>query len=216
MTGKIKTLSYDSLARTISVLFHPLLMPVYGMLIIFSSSTPFGVLPPNVKRLLLLIVAVNNIFIPISLLPFLMHMNFISEWNLGNKEERKVPMIISTILYATTSYIIFRFPIPHFLKSFFFSTFLLSLIVTIVNFRWKISLHSVGLGALLALILYVAFRMYSPLAWYIVLAVIVSGLVLSSRLQLNAHSPRQVWFGFITGFTGLTIFLYIFQHLIYS
>jgi hypothetical protein len=190
-------------------------MPVYGMMIIFSSSTPFGVLPPNVKRLLLLIVAVNNILIPVSLLPFLMHMKFISEWKLDNKEERKVPMIIATILYATTSYIIFRFPIPHFIKSFVYSAFLLSLVVTILNFRWKISLHAVGTGALMAVVLYLAYRMYSPVTWYIVLVSIVTGLVLSSRLQLNAHSPRQVWYGFITGFTGLTICLYIFQHLIY-
>lgn len=213
MDGKIKSISYESVAKTISVLFHPLLMPVYGMLIIFSSSTPFGVLPPNVKRLLLLIVAVNNILVPISLLPFLMHMNFISEWNLGNKEERKVPMIIATILYATTSYIVFRFPIPYFLKSFIYSAFLLSLIVTIVNFRYKISLHAVGTGALMGVILYLAYRMYSPVVWYIVLGSVVTGLVLSSRLQLNAHNPRQVWSGFITGFAGLTIFLYIFQHL---
>jgi hypothetical protein len=191
-------------------------MPVYGLLIIFSSSTPFGVLPPNVKRLMLLIVAVNNILVPISLLPFLMHMNFISEWNLGNKDERKVPMIIATILYATTSYIIFRFPVPHFLKSFFYSTFLLSLVVTIVNFRWKISLHAVGTGALMAVIMYVAFRMYSPVAWYLVFSAVVSGLVLSSRLQLNAHTPRQVWSGFVTGLAGLTVSLYIFQHLIYG
>jgi hypothetical protein len=161
-------------------------------------------------------VAVNNIFIPVSLLPFLMHMKFISEWNLGKKEERKVPMIIATILYATTSYIIFRFPIPHFLKSFFYSTFLLSVIVTIVNFKWKISLHAVGTGALMAVIMYVAFRMYSPLAWYLVLSTVVSGLVLSARLLLNAHNPREVWTGFFTGVAGLSAFLYIFQHLFYS
>ena len=105
-----------SFAKAVSVLFHPLLMPVYGMAIILSPGMPLGFLPPEVKKLLLIILVVNNVFLPVSLLPFLMQMNFISSWTLAEREERAVPMIITTILYAASSYIIYRFQVPHFLK----------------------------------------------------------------------------------------------------
>jgi membrane-associated phospholipid phosphatase len=52
--------------------------------------------------------------------------------------------------------------------------------------------------------------MLTPLEWYLISAVIAGGLVLSSRLKLNLHSPLQVWMGLVTGFLGLTLFMILF------
>ncbi len=197
-------------AQVISIIFHPLLIPVYGMAIIFSAPTLFGYLPFTVKKLLFFIVLINNVLVPISLLPFLRYRNIISSWTIFKREERTVPLIIATLLYSTTSYIIYRFPLPVFLKSCIFAAAFVSLIVTLVNFRWKISLHSVGAGYLLALVLLLSFKMYTPLLWYLISAVFAGGLVMSASLRLNFHNPHQVWFGFLTGFFGLTLFMMFF------
>ena len=206
--------SLDRLAKIISIVFHPLLMPVYGLAIIFSAPTLFGYLPFNVKRLLILIMLVNNVLLPLSLLPFFIHRNIISSWTIIERKERNIPLIISTLLYCTSSFIIFRFPIPVFLKSFIFGASILSLIVTVINFWWKISLHSVGAGALISLVLILSLKMLTPLEWYLIPVVIITGLVLSSRLKLNLHSPAQVWIGLFTGFFGLSLFMMLFQQLI--
>jgi hypothetical protein len=199
------------LARIISGVFHPLLMPVYGMLIIFSAPTLFGYLPFEVKRLLLLIVLINNVLLPLSLLPFFRYRKIISSWTIENRRERIIPLLIASILYSTTSYIIYNFPIPGFLKSFIFTSAFLSILVTVINFWWKISLHSVGAGALLALVLLLSLKMYTPLFWYLIPVIMAAGLVLSSRLKLDAHNPMQVWFGFFTGFLGLSLFMILSQ-----
>lgn len=201
----------DRYAKIVSIIFHPLLMPVYGLAIMLSPYTPLGYLPPNIKRLLFLILVVNNVILPVSLMPFLMQMNFISSWTLREREERAVPMIIGTILYATSFYIIYRFPVPFFLKSFVFSTFLMSFILTIVNFRWKISLHAVGAGALISMILLLSLKMYYPLFNFFLLSVMAGGLILSSRLYLGFHNPPQVWAGFFSGLTGISLFMLFFQ-----
>jgi hypothetical protein len=200
----------DKLAKIISVIFHPLFMPVYGMVIIFSAPTLLEYLPFTVKRILLFIVLINNVLLPLSLLPFFRYRNIISSWTINNRRERIIPLLITTILYSTTSFIIFRFPVPGFLKSFFLAAAFLSLMVTVINFRWKISLHSVGAGALIAIVLLLSFKMYSPLMWYLISVIIAGGLILSSRLRLNYHNPQQVWFGFITGFLGLSLFMLFF------
>jgi hypothetical protein len=202
--------SFSTLAKIITVIFHPLLMPVYGMAIIFSAPTLFGYLPFPVKKLLFLILLVNNVLLPLSMLPFFIHMNIISSWSLSDRKERIIPLVITTILYCTTSFIIFRFPIPVFFKSFIYATAFLSLIVTVINFRWKISLHSVGAGALIALVIILSLKMFTPLVWYLISAVIAGGLILSSRLKLNFHNPQQVWFGFFTGIIGLALFMMFF------
>ena len=194
----------NNLAKIISIVFHPLFMPLYGMAIIFSAPTLFGYLPFNVKKLLLLIMLVNNVLLPLSLLPFFFHRQIISSWNLSERKDRNYPLIFATLLYGTTSYIIYKFPIPVFLKSFIFATAILSLIVTLINFRWKISLHSVGAGALIAIILILSLKMLAPMEWYIIASVVAAGLTLSARLFLNQHSPQQVWAGLATGFFGLT------------
>jgi len=204
----------EKTAKIISVVFHPLLMPVYGLAIIFSAPTLFGYLPFNVKRLLILIVLVNNVLLPLSLLPFFIHWNIISSWTIIERKERNIPLIMSTLLYCTTTFIIFRFPVPVFLKSFIFGASILSLIVTVINFWWKISLHSVGAGALISLVLILSMKMLTPLEWYLIPVVIITGLVLSSRLKLNLHSPAQVWIGLFTGFFGLYLFMMLFQQLI--
>jgi hypothetical protein len=76
-----------------------------------------------------------------------------------------------------------------------------------INFWWKISIHAVGAGALLATIYALSMKMYTPLTWYLVTVILASGLVLSSRLRLNSHNPAQVWLGFLTGFIGISLFI---------
>jgi hypothetical protein len=197
-------------AKIISIIFHPLFMPVYGMLIIFSAPTLFGYLPFTVKKLLFLILLINNVLLPLSLLPFFKYRNIISSWTVESRKERILPLIITTLLYSSTSYIIMKFPIPVFLKSFVFAAFFISLTVTVINFWWKISIHSAGAGALAALVLILSLKMYSPLMWYMIAAVIAAGLVLSSRLKLDSHNPQQVWAGFMTGSFGLGLFMWFF------
>jgi hypothetical protein len=207
MTSEEPKDSIASLARIISIIFHPLLMPVYGLAIIFSAPTLFGYLPFQIKKLLFLIICINNVLLPLSLLPFLYHRKIITSWAITERKERNIPLILTSVLYCTTSYIIFRFPIPIFLKSFIFATAFLSIVVTAINFIWKISLHAVGAGALIALVLLLSLKMLTPLQWYLIPVIIAAGLILSSRLKLNFHSPQQVWFGLLTGFAGLALFM---------
>lgn len=200
----------DKLAKIISALFHPLFIPVYGMAIILSAPTLFEYLPFAVKKLLLIIILINNVFLPISLLPFFIHSNIISSWTINSRRERIIPLMITAILYSASSFIIFRFPIPFFLKSFILAATFLALMATVINFWWKVSLHSVGSGAIIGMVLILSFKMNTPLMWYLISVIIAGGLILSSRLRLNFHSPQQVWFGFLTGFLGLTLFMMFF------
>jgi hypothetical protein len=207
MTSEEPKDSVASLARIISIIFHPLLMPVYGLVIIFSAPTLFGYLPFQIKKLLFMIICVNNVLLPLSLLPFLYHRQIITSWSITERKERYIPLILTAVLYCTTSYIIFKFPIPIFLKSFIFATAFLSIVVTAINFIWKISLHAVGAGALIALVLLLSLKMLTPLQWYLIPVIISAGLILSSRLKLNFHSPQQVWLGLLSGFAGLALFM---------
>jgi len=198
------------LAKITSIVFHPLFMPLYGMLIIFSAPTLFGYLPFPVKRLLFLVLLINNVILPVSLMPLFYYRKIITSWSIDDRRERIIPLLITTLLYSSTLFIIYRFPVPAFIKSFIIAAFFLSLTVTVITFWWKISIHSVGAGALIGLVLILSFRMYTPLVWYLVATIVIGGMLLSSRLSLNLHDPLQVWGGFATGLAGLFLVMVLF------
>jgi hypothetical protein len=195
------------MAKIISIIFHPLLMSVYGILIIFSAPTPIGYLPVTVKKLLLLITLINNVLLPLSLIPYFRYRNIITSWAVEARKERMLPLLTTSFFYSVTAFISFKFNIPPFIKSFIFSATFLAICVTIISLWWKISIHSVGAGALTALVIVLSVKMYTPLTWFLLGVILVSGLVLSSRLWLNLHSPKEVWFGLLLGFLGSALFL---------
>jgi hypothetical protein len=202
--------SGNIIAKVISVVFHPLLMPVYGMLIIFSAPTLFGYLPIQVKKILFLIVLTDNVLLPISLMPWFRYRNIISSWMVTERKERILPLLTTSFFYSITVYIVMRFHIPLLIKSFIFTAALLSIAITIINFWYKISIHSAGIGALLALVIILSVKMHTPLTWFIIGVILSAGLVMTSRLWLNSHKPGEVWSGIILGtlVTGVILSLF--------
>jgi len=197
----------EKLAKIVSVVFHPLFMPLYGLAILMSAPTFLRYLPGEAKRILFMVVTINNVFIPLSLLPFLRYRNIISSYHISDRRERIIPLLTASILYCTTSFIVFRFQVPFFLKSFIFATSVVAIVLSMINFWWKISIHAAGAGALTATVIALAFRMHTPLTFYLLAVILVSGVILSARLKLNSHNPAQVWTGFLTGLIGIILFI---------
>ena len=197
----------EKLAKIVSVVFHPIFMPVYGLAILISAPTFLRYLPAEAKRIIFMVVVINNVLIPLSLLPFLRYRNLISSYHIGDRKERIIPLLTASILYCTTSFIVFSSQVPFFLKSFIFATSVVAIVVSMINFWWKISIHATGAGALTATVIALTFRMHTPLTFYLLAVILVSGVVLSARLRLNSHNPAQVWTGYFTGFMGIILFI---------
>jgi membrane-associated phospholipid phosphatase len=207
---KEKLNDYGILAKIVSFVFHPALMPLYGLTIILFAPTLLSYLPYGVKKIIFLIFLTNNVIISLSVIPFLRYRNIINSWEMEDKSERVIPLFIASVLYFVTTYILFKFQVPVFLKAYAFSSSILVLLCAVISTRWKISIHSVGSGALIATILLLSIKMYINLEGFIISALLISGLVLSARLKLNSHTPVQVYTGFITGFLVVGFFISLF------
>jgi hypothetical protein len=199
-----------NIAKIVSVIFNPLFIPLYGLLIIFMAPTLFWYIPFKVKKILFLVVATNNIFIPITLLPFFRYRNIISSWIIETRKDRIVPLLTVSVFYSITSFIIFRLQIPAFVKAFMFSMTFIAITLTIINFWWKISLYSAGAGALAGIIIILSLKMLVPLTWFLIPVILAGGLVLASRLKLNSHNSSEVYLGYLAGFAGMILFMQLF------
>ncbi len=199
------------LAKVVTVVFHPLFMPVYGLILIFITPTLYYYLPSEVKRILILILIVNNILLPVALIPFFRYRKIINSWTMGSRGDRIIPLIAVSVFYSFTSFMMMRFSIPVLIKAYFFSVSLLSLSILAINFFYKISIHSAGAGALTGLVTMLWIVMGVNLGWFLILVIIISGLVMTSRLMLNTHNPAQVYSGYLTGLAVVVVVMLFIQ-----
>jgi len=198
-------------ARVISVMFHPLFMPLYGLLIIFMAPTLFWYLPFKVKRIIFILILINNVLIPVSLIPFFRHRNIINSLIMEERTDRIIPLLAASLLYSITSFVMFRLQIPVFLKTWFYSISFLAVLLLLITLWYKVSIHAAAAGAMTGTILALSLKMSVSLGWFFMISVIVSGFILASRLKLNSHNPLQVYTGFLTGVAGISLFILFFQ-----
>jgi membrane-associated phospholipid phosphatase len=200
----------NKLARAISVIFQPLLIPTYGFIILFSLNTFFSLLiNPAAKWMILGVVFLTTFLFPAVMIYFMMRLGMISSLNLRNRQERVLPFLITGIFYYLVYYMLKQLQISPIYNYFMIGTTLVVVVAMIINFFWKISIHMISLGGVLGLFLGLTFVMMIDLTPLLILIIFISGLVGYSRLQLRAHTPAQVYTGFLTGFVVM-LSLYVF------
>jgi len=200
----------DRLAKIVSAIFHPLLMPLYGLLIIFTAPALYGYLPVQMKKIVFFIILIEDVLLPVMLISYFRFRNIITTWTMESRKERILPLITTSFFYIFSVYPTLRFHIPFFIKLFIICSAFLAVAVTIVNFWYKISIHATGAGALTALVMILSLRMHAPLTGLMIIVILISGLVMSSRLWLGSHTAGEVWSGFLLGTFGSCLCLCFF------
>lgn len=190
------------LSKGISFLFHPLLMPTY-LFAIMLSLFPTLLRHEELKWLFLGIVLITTFVIPVWVAFFFKHMGFIKSVYLKSRKERLLPFIATTIIYAIASYFFSTLNIDVFNvlpKMMLLMTVSIG-VTLIITFFWQISAHAIGISGILGVITRIAFSVESlELLLFLMIGIIISGFVMSARLQLNAHTTSQIYAGFGVGF----------------
>jgi len=197
----------EKISKAITYIYHPLIIPTLGMLVLFNSGTYLSYLPPDMKKWILLIVFLCTYVVPLAFIPFFLYQRMIMQIEMGSRRERYVPLVVSLVLYAFCYYIIRRISIPHLYHTFILSSLFAILATMIITFKYKISLHMVGAGGLVALIGFLAFYLKVNLQFFLGISVILAGITGTARIVLKAHSPDEIYSGFLTGFTVVLLTL---------
>ncbi len=190
----------EKLSKIISHIFHPLLIPTVGFLVLFYSGTYLSYLPFNIKAWITSIVFVCTFFIPLMFILFLRYQEIINNIQMKERKDRYLPIIIAFFLYVFCFYLIRRIDIPSMFYSFMLGGLICLLITFFITIRFKISIHMVGFGGLMALIIFISFYLKVNLSFYLILVIFFAGLTGTARLNLKAHTPFEVYSGFVLGF----------------
>jgi len=200
-----------TLAQIISWVMMPMLMPIYALMIVmFSPSQPIDLsagdslflIPLQNKIVLLLYYFMFAVFSPGILYLFLKKINVISSVEMENKEERKIPLVIMSLsclflFYILTSY---DFHLPKFIYGLCLSGTLIISLFIVINRFLKISLHAAGVGILSGFVLAYFFEQIYFKISILALVFIIAGLVITTRLYLEKHTPKELVLGYSISF----------------
>lgn len=195
------------LAIFVSYIFHPLWMPLYVMLIFWNINTKAMFISDDMVWLyILLVVFINTLLIPVLLFWMMKRLKIIESLHLDSQKDRIYPFAIIGIFYLTTWYVFSSLEIFTYLSLVFVLAAILVFLALAINFFWKISIHSMSMGAMSTAVLYLVAVHFIDVVWPVYLVFILSGLVGYARLKLKAHSSAQVYVGFVLGAAVLTVF----------
>jgi len=202
------------LAQSISFIFHPLFIPIYLVLLLFSLPViPVLRLTPIFEYVLIGLITINNILLPIASFYMLKRQGRIESLHMKTANERQMPYIFILFFYIITAFMLWRTnyldPIILFIPM---AAALTVLSIIPLNRYLKISAHLASAGSTIAYLFILHFYLNYNLLIPITIAIFIAGTMGSSRLYLKAHTNKEVYFGFFVGFsiTLLVGSLYLF------
>ena len=150
------------------------------------------------------LVFVMTFILPVANLLMFKTFGTLPSLQMSTQKERLVPFSFITIIYIAVT-IMFYYKVSHnvnFNKVMLIITGLI-LLATVATFFEKVSVHSLAICGAIGIMLPLNKAIENGVLLVpTILVIVTGGLVMSSRLYLNAHTPRQVLYGAVLGFSG--------------
>lgn len=195
-----------SAARIVSLILHPLFIPLYAFFITLAQTGHHRLqIPDHAQWTLFGLIVLLTAVLPLLVFYVMLRMNMISSLHMPYRQERNVPILITALSFYLTYQMLNILGIAQLFSFYMLAASMLSLVALGINFWMKISLHMVALGALsgsMAAFVKLFDEQYMTFA---LLTLTGSGITGSARLLLNAHRQAEIYMGFILGFVWMFV-----------
>lgn len=188
----------DKLLKSISYIFHPLIMPLLGVVFYFSKSPRF--IPLEIIQAKLVSLFILTVLLPILLYFLLKTLGKVNSIYLNSTKERIYPLLLNcVVIFVVTQRIVT--PTQAIELYFFFLGILISnmtcLILAILKF--KASIHMIGVSGLFMFFIALSIHFSININGTLALMALIVGAVASSRLHVKAHNSKELIMGLCIG-----------------
>ncbi len=214
--GLTQNTFFTKIAYGISVIFHPLLIVTYILLIQLAINPYlFGKNSIQANHLLIVQMFIFSFVLPAFMVLMMKAIGLIDSLNMEDKQERVIPYIGTGIFYLWMYLSLHKNQhIPVAFTAAVLGSVLSLALIFFINIFTKISAHAAGVGGMVGMVL-IMIRWFSyptfTILWggnshqisvitILILVLIIAGLAGTARLILNAHTPKDLYAGFIVGF----------------
>jgi len=184
--------------KSISIVFHPLIMPLLGVMFYFSKSPRF--IPNEIIIAKLFSISILTVVLPILLFYLLKTINKIESIYLETARERVWPLVLNcAIVFLVLNRVMTLDEIPE--LYFFFIGILCSTMACLMLaiLKFKISIHMIASAGLFMFVVAIGIHFKININGSIALMCIMMGAIATSRLHLKAHSAVELIIGFFIG-----------------
>lgn len=186
-------------ARIMSMVFTPFYLPLVGLVALFIFSY-MSLLPMAYKIPTLLTVYIFTILLPSLLIHLYRKLQGWTSKELGRKERRLVPYIISILCYFGCFFLMEYRNTPRVISIILVAALVIQMACAFINIWWKISTHTAAIGGVAgALVIYSIAFAFNPI-WWLSFVLLLAGMVGTARMILRQHTLSQVVAGFFVGF----------------
>ena len=185
-------------ARLMSMIFTPFYLPIVGLIALFIFSY-MSLLPMMYKLVMLAMVYLLTVVAPSLLIHLYRLCQGWTSHELGRKERRLVPYIISLVCYVACFFWMEYRNTPRVISIIVVVALTIQMVCALINIWWKISTHTAAIGGVAGgLVSYSIAFSFNPL-WWLCFVLILAGAVGTARMILRQHSLSQVVTGFLVG-----------------
>jgi len=187
-------------AQVLSIVFQPMFMPIITVWLLFNSHTYIEFVTTSaMRKFIYATLLLNLVILPIVVFGFLFRRKIITTYHIDKREERKYAFVVTLFFMLTTFFIFKQVQLPKIFYAMIVGGFVSVVISALITLSWKISIHMMGVGGLVGSIVGLSILLQADLTNMIFFTILVSGLTGFARLKLFAHTPGQVYCGFLLG-----------------
>lgn len=194
-------------------------MATYGCLLLFFGikDTVYDYLTEfETKWRISLIVFVFSFLFPVLNIYLLYKLKRLPSLVLSNQTDRTFPYIMTALFYFGLFYLLMDINIWNTVKIFIVGGGLAILLTAIINLKYKISAHMVGIGGMLGVLISVSYLIKFDFTLFYIAVIIIAGLIAFARLSLKEHEPSQIYSGFLLGLIVQTSLFFTLQKIIFA
>ena len=197
------------LSKFISFAFHPILMPTYAILLLFTFSPLFSeFMSIKQKTQIIKLAVVFTFLLPIFSVIILKKFKIVSSFYMENQKERRWPLLFALGWFYLLLRLLETLHTHYIIVTLMLGAMLILLISAMISNFWKISLHMLGIGGVLGAFLAIH-TLFGGNIFLIITLLFCAGLVGFARVNEDAHTLKQVFLGFLVGFcTEFLIFYF--------
>lgn len=194
------------LLKSFSYFFHPLLMPILGVIFYFSKTPRF--IPDPVMKAKVFSITILTVILPVLLYFLLKTIKRVNSLELKTSKERIIPLILMVmILVLILKKVLPYEEIPelyYFYLGILFSS-LTCLFLALLKF--KASIHMIGSAGFFMFAVALSIHFKININGTIAIMFVVLGAIATSRLHLKAHSNTELIIGLLIGLLPQLILL---------
>lgn len=187
-------------ATLLSYIFHPLFVIAWVVLyLLYRNSLVFIGVAEDQKIIVFLRVFSTSIFLPLITVLLLKGLGFIQSIQLRTQKDRIIPYVACITFFFWTFYVSKTLGDPVELRAFLLCAFIAASASLIINNYMKVSMHAMSAGGLLTFFILLLFANKIDEVMPLLLAVLIAGLICTSRFIASDHKPGEISTGFIVG-----------------